>query len=157
MKEKIIVFCWTKTTFFSFSENIMKKQKIQEFLIHSSTCKFLIKIYTLDMNLLYQNWSKLITFYRNSSSEDAFASNYNILINDKQLKTKPVCNTSANVTSILGEINNRTLFMCADKDTKETILKNSDEMTKWSCNRVTQYLDEIILGQYKQVIWNYYT
>ena len=41
--------------------------------------------------------------------------------------------------------------MLADKDTKEKILKNSDEMIKWNGERVNQYLDEINLGQYKQV------
>ena len=41
--------------------------------------------------------------------------------------------------------------MSADKATIEIVLKNSDEMSKWSCERVSQYLDEINLGQYKQV------
>ena len=93
----------------------------------------------------------MLIFYRNFSSEDAYASNYNILLNGKQLQTEPVSKISTKVTSILGEINSRTLFMCADKDTKETILNNSDEMSKWSCDKVGQYLDEINLGQYKQV------
>ena len=48
-----------------------------------------------------------------------------------------------------------TSFMSADKVTMEKILKNSDEMSKWSCHRVGQYLDEINLGQYKQVGLNH--
>ena len=41
--------------------------------------------------------------------------------------------------------------MSADEITMETILENSNEMIKWSCERVGQYLDEINLGHYKQV------
>ena len=46
--------------------------------------------------------------------------------------------------------------MCADKETKKTIMKNSDEMSIWSCEKVGQFLDEINLGQYKQVSKNLY-
>ena len=67
------------------------------------------------------------------------------------LETEPVSPTSTKNASLLGETKNMTSFMSADKDTMETILKNSDEMSKWSCERVGQYLDEINLGQYKQV------
>ena len=53
--------------------------------------------------------------------------------------------------SLLGDTNNRTSFMSTDKVTMETIMKNSDEMSKWSCEKVGLYLDEINLGQYKKV------
>lgn len=47
--------------------------------------------------------------------------------------------------------------MYADKDSMEYILKKSDEMSKWSCEKVGQYLDVNNLGQYKQVSKKYIT
>ena len=73
------------------------------------------------------------------------------------LKTDPETRASLKNPSLVGENNNRSSFMSADKATVETILKNSDEMSKWSCEKVGQYLDEINLGQYKQVSLEYIT
>ena len=44
--------------------------------------------------------------------------------------------------------------MSADKVTIKTILKKSNEMSRWCFHRVGQYLDELNLGQYKQVSEN---
>ena len=41
--------------------------------------------------------------------------------------------------------------MSDDKETKNEILKNCEEMSRWSCKRVGQFLDEINLRQYKKV------
>ena len=37
------------------------------------------------------------------------------------------------------------------KETNDEILKNCEEMSRWNCKRVSQFLDEIYLGQYKKV------
>ena len=95
--------------------------------------------------------------YRNSTLEGASFNNSNLLTDKTHHKTEPVSHTSTKNASLPSETNNRTPFMSADKDTMETILKNSDEMSKWSCERVGQYLDEINLGQYKQVRQIYVT
>ena len=89
--------------------------------------------------------------YRSSSLEGASFKNFNLQTDKTQLKTEAVSHTSTKNAPLLGNTNNRTSFMSADKVTMERILKNSDEMSKWSCHRVGQYLDEIDLGQYKQV------
>ena len=86
--------------------------------------------------------------YRNSSLEGASLNNSNPLI---QFQTEPESKTSTKSDPLLGHINNRTSFKSADKVTIERIVKNSDEMSEWSCKRVGQYLDEINMGQYKQV------
>ena len=65
--------------------------------------------------------------------------------------------TAIEKTPLLSETNNRTSFMYADKDSMEYILKKSDEMSKWSCEKVGQYLDVNNLGQYKQVSKKYIT
>ena len=87
-------------------------------------------------------------FYRNSTSEGASLNSSNFP-NNKELKTKPVSKTLTKNFSLLDETNNRT--SSSDKDTLERLMKNSDKMCTWSCEIVGQYLDEINLGQYKQV------
>ena len=37
------------------------------------------------------------------------------------------------------------------KETNNEILKICEEMSRWSCKKVGQFLDEINLGQYKKV------
>ena len=93
--------------------------------------------------------------YRNCSSEETFFNHCNFKTNKTHLKTKPVCQAQSKITSLLDETNHRRSFMSADKVTMESILKNSDEMRKWSCEKVGHYLDEINLGQYKQVSGKY--
>ena len=104
---------------------------------------------------MYLKWTKFVLLYRNSSLEGVSFKNFNLQTDKKHHETEPVSHTSTKNASLLGETNNRTSFMSADKDTMETILKNSDEMSRWSCERVGQYLDEIDLGQYKQVGLNH--
>ena len=89
-------------------------------------------------------------FYRNSTSEGASLNSSNFP-NNKELKTKPVSKALTKNSSLLDENNNRTSFLSSDKDTLERLMKNSDKMCTWSCEKVGQYLDEVNLGQYKQV------
>ena len=63
----------------------------------------------------------------------------------------PVSETSTKVASIMEEMFKGKSIKSADEVTMRTILKHVDEMNKWSCERVGQYLDEIELGQYKEV------
>jgi len=87
-----------------------------------------------------------------ASSEDSFFNSFSLVDTDKiEMKIEPISKTPTKNALMLGETKNRYSFTSADEVTMETILKHVDEMNKWSCERVGQYLDEIELGQYKQI------
>ena len=107
-------------------------------------------MYELNIHPIYKS-KHFFCICRNSSSEGPSFNSSNLLTDKTHHKNEPVSHTSTKNASLLGETNNMTSFMSADKVTMEMILKNSDEMSSWSCKTVGQYLDEINLGQYKQV------
>ena len=45
----------------------------------------------------------------------------------------------------------RESVMSENKKTNDEIFKKCEEMSRWSCERVGQFLDEINLGKYKEV------
>jgi len=125
--------------------------KKNESFVKKSIQKYVKRSRSVPIKLKEERKKSMIScslFNLNSSLEGTSLNNSNPLT---QLQTKPNSKTSTKNTSLFGDINNRTSFMSADKVTMETILKNCDEMRKWSCEKVGQYLEEIILGQYKQI------
>jgi len=88
----------------------------------------------------------------NTVSDVVTLNQCNLILSEKSPQSiTPVSETSTKVASIMEEMFKGKSIKSADEVTMRTILKHVDEMNKWSCERVGQYLDEIELGQYKEI------